>query len=152
MFPELRPYVEEVWEQAEPGTEHVITRYRDTNSNLRTQLARIIRRAGLQQWPKLFQNLCSTRETELAEEYPMHVVCAWIGNSRSVATKHYLQVTNEHFLKATKNPTQTVHDKAVCDGQAQQETPQLSMSDNAGLRCTTVQVAAQGLEPRTLGL
>ena len=30
-------------------------------------------------WPKLFQNLRSRRETELAEQFPMHVVCSWIG-------------------------------------------------------------------------
>ena len=34
IFPELRPYLEEAWEQAEPGTEFVITRYRDSNANL----------------------------------------------------------------------------------------------------------------------
>ena len=116
IFPELLPYLREVFEEAEPGTEYVITRYRDRNCNLRTQLKRIIKRAGLQPWPKLFQNLRSTRETELAERWPMHVVCAWIGNSRAVAQKHYLQVTDEHFaqaatertppLKATQNPTQ----------------------------------------------
>jgi integrase len=97
IFSELRPYLEEVFEQAEPGTEYVITRYRDAGTNLRTQLQRIIRRAGLIPWPKLFQNLRSTRETELAEDFPIHVVCAWIGNSRAVAQKHYLQVTDEHF-------------------------------------------------------
>jgi len=116
IFPELLPYLREVFEEAEPGTEYVITRYRDRNCNLRTQLKRIIKRAGLQPWPKLCQNLRSTRETELAERWPMHVVCAWIGNSRAVAQKHYLQVTDEHFaqaatertppLKATQNPTQ----------------------------------------------
>jgi len=90
IFPELRPHLEAVWEQAEPGTEHVITRYRDCNANLRTQFQRIIRRAGLKPWPKLFANLRSTRETELAESFPIHVVCAWIGNSQAVAAKHYL--------------------------------------------------------------
>jgi hypothetical protein len=30
----------------------------------------------------------------------MHVVCAWLGNSESVARKHYLQVTEEHFEAA----------------------------------------------------
>ena len=101
LFPELRPYLEAVWEQAEPGTEHVISRYRDSNSNLRTQLERILRRAGLEPWPKLFQNLRSTRETELAETFPIHVVCAWIGNSQPVAAKHYLQVRDEDFDRAT---------------------------------------------------
>jgi hypothetical protein len=61
---------------------------------------RIIERAGLKAWPKLWQNLRSTRETELAESYPLHVVCAWIGNSEQVAAKHFLQVTDEHFEQA----------------------------------------------------
>jgi integrase len=100
LFPELRPYLEEVFDQAEPGTEYVITRYRDRNSNLRTQLERIIAKAGLKPWPKLFQNLRASRETELAEHWPEHVACAWIGNSRAVARKHYLQITEEHFEQA----------------------------------------------------
>jgi hypothetical protein len=42
----------------------------------------------------------STRQTELGEEFPLHVVCAWIDNSQPVAAKHYLQVTDEHFTVA----------------------------------------------------
>jgi integrase len=106
LYPELLPYLRDVFEEAEPGAEYVITRYRESNANLRTQLNRIIRRAGLEPWPKLFQNLRSTRETELAEEWPMHVVCRWMGNSQPVATKHYLQVTDEHFERAVQNPVQ----------------------------------------------
>ncbi|MHC4618383.1 MAG: tyrosine-type recombinase/integrase [Planctomycetota bacterium] len=100
LFPELLPYLREVFEEAEPGSEYVITRYRSTSCNLRTHLQRIIVKAGLKPWPKPFQNLRSTRETELAECWPEHVVCAWIGNSRAVARKHYLQVTEEHFERA----------------------------------------------------
>lgn len=107
LFPELKQTLTDVFDQAEPGTEYVITRYRDSNANLRTQFERIIRRAGLEPWEKLFQNMRSTRETELAETYPLHVVTAWLGNSEPVARKHYLQVTDAHFAKATQNPTQT---------------------------------------------
>ena len=46
LFPELRPYLLEVFEQAEEGTEYVITRCRDSKTNLRTQMERIIKRAG----------------------------------------------------------------------------------------------------------
>ena len=101
LFPELRPFLEEVWEQAEPGATWILTRYRDRYANLRTQLHRIIRKAGLEPWPKPWQNLRSTRETELAETYPIHVVCSWIGNTQAVAAKHYLQTTEEHFQRAT---------------------------------------------------
>ncbi len=102
IFPELRPHLLDAFERADDGAEHVITRYRDTNANLRTQLTKIIRRAGLEPWPRLFNNLRATRETELAERWPMHVVCAWIGNSPAVAAKHYLQVTDDHFERAAQ--------------------------------------------------
>ena len=48
----------------------------------------------------------SSRETELVETYPVHVVTAWLGNTASVAGKHYLQTTEEHLDKAVQNPVQ----------------------------------------------
>ena len=66
----------------------VITRYRQPNANLRTQLERIIRAAGLEPWPALFNSLRSTRETELVNEgFAEHVVCKWLGNSPSTARR-----------------------------------------------------------------
>ena len=59
-----------------------------------------------------FQNLRSTRETELAERCPEHVICAWIGNSRVVARKHYLQVTEEHFEQAAMAGAQAAQNPA----------------------------------------
>ena len=114
LFPEVRPYLEAVRDEANPGidaafSDPVITRYRDSNSNLRTQLERIIIKAGLTPWPKLFQNLRATRQTELAEKYPMHVVCDWICNSQAVAAKLYLQTTDDHFESAGKEPTGALH-------------------------------------------
>lgn len=107
LFPELRPYLEEAKRQAAPGAEYVIMQYRSVRQNLSTQFERIVCRAGIEPWPKLFQNLRSTRETELMETYPAHVVCAWIGNSEAVAQKHYLQVTDDHFAKAVRTAGDT---------------------------------------------
>jgi len=59
-----------------PLSDPVITQYQKATQHLGTEGKRIVRRAGLEPCPKLFQNLRSPRETELAEEYPMHVVCA----------------------------------------------------------------------------
>jgi integrase len=100
LFKELRPYLREAFDQAEPGAEYVISRYRDLRCNLRTQLERIIERAGVKPWPRLWHNLRSTRQTELCERFPDHVVCAWLGNTRAVARSHYLQVTDMHFALA----------------------------------------------------
>ncbi|MEZ6142076.1 MAG: tyrosine-type recombinase/integrase [Zavarzinella sp.] len=77
MFPEIRTELEMVFEQAEPGAVYVITDYRSTNQNLRTQFTRIIRRAGLVPWEKLFQNLRASCATELVKEHPQHVASAW---------------------------------------------------------------------------
>jgi hypothetical protein len=32
----------------------------------------------------------------------MHVVCAWIGNTELIAAKHYLLVTDDDFMRATR--------------------------------------------------
>ena len=100
LFPELVPYLQDALELADPGSVHVITRYRRANQNLRTQLLRIIARAGEEPWPKLWHNLRSSRQTELEEQFPTHVVCAWLGNSEIVARAHYLQVRDAHFEQA----------------------------------------------------
>jgi integrase len=102
IFAELRPYMDAAFDDAEDGAEFVIARYRDPRVNLRSRLTDIIYKAGLTPWSKLWHNLRATRETELAESYPIHVVCQWIGNSEAVAKRHYLQVTDEHFAQAAR--------------------------------------------------
>ncbi len=103
LFPKLRPYLEALYDAAvlECGTPkgYVITKHRSANPS--TNMKKIIRKAGVKPWPKLFQNLRSTRQTELIQEgHPLHVVCEWIGNSALIAKRHYLQVTDSDFAKA----------------------------------------------------
>ena len=103
IFPELAPLFREAFEAAEPGAEYVCPQY---PANICGQMYREVTmkamaRAGVKPWPKLFQNCRASRETELAESYPVQVVCSWIGNSPAVAALHYLQVTSEHFQRAT---------------------------------------------------
>ena len=57
----------------------------------------------------------------------MHVVSAWIGNSQPIAAKHYLQVTCEHFERASgkaegddgalQNPVQQMHERCRNESQ-----------------------------------
>lgn len=63
-------------------------------------MLRIIHQAGVTEWPKLFQNLRSTRQTELEEDFPSHVVCQWTDTREKVARSHYLLVRRQH----RKNP------------------------------------------------
>ena len=161
IFPELRPHLEAAWDAAEPGAVFVVTRYRDASQNLRTQLERIIGRAGVKPWPRLWQNLRSTRETELAQRHPIHVVCAWIGNSAPVAAKHYLQVTEADFAQAVAAPAATVPEAAQYPAQyasgmagkgvdKKQQTLEIPEEYEGLLTCTSVQMPPDGLEPSTL--
>ena len=69
--------------------------------NWRQTFQKIVKRAGVEPWPKLFQALRATRETELASVLPLHVVTAWCGNTPKVALGHYLMTTNDHFEQAS---------------------------------------------------
>lgn len=102
IFPDLKPYLEECFDNAADGAEYVIVRHRLKSDNLRTRFAKIIKSAGLTPWPKPFQNLRSSRETELIEQFPIQTVVSWIGNSPTVAMQSYLQVRESDFEKATQ--------------------------------------------------
>lgn len=100
IFDELYPLLRDAFEA--PGSaEFVLTKYRN-QANLRTRFEKIIKRAGLTPWPKLFQNLRSTRQTELAASYPLHLVCSWLGNKAAIAAEHYLQVTDADFAQVAR--------------------------------------------------
>ena len=113
LFPELRSDLTKAWEAAAPGEVYVVDapQYRAAaqgrdgwrNANLRTQFHRLLARAGVATWPRVFQNLRASRETELAADHPIHVVTAWMGNTPTVAQKHYLQVRDSDFERAS-NP------------------------------------------------
>lgn len=97
LFPRLRKELEALFAEAEPG-EWIITRYRDGCQNLRTTFERIILRAGVKPWPKLFHNLRSTRATELSGRISADAVCKLLGFSLGAAN-HYLH-HSEEMLKS----------------------------------------------------
>lgn len=112
LFPELRPFLEAAFERAEPGRTHVVGGGHLTKAqgpsgwkscNLRTSFEKLVRRAGLEPWPRLFHNLRSSRETELLESFQVHVVAGWMGHDAKVSLKHYAQTTEDHFDRAIRD-------------------------------------------------
>lgn len=117
IFAELKPYLDEVFAVATNGFEQsvnpddwILPAFRREAAkagdwrgvNLRTQFEKIIKRAAVEPWPRLWHNLRASRQTELEERFPSHVVCAWLGNSEAIARKHYLQVREVDFQKAAQ--------------------------------------------------
>lgn len=107
LFAELRPFLELAFELAPAGAVYVVDeRFRKAalgpggwaNASLRTTFQKIIRRAGLQPWPRLFHNLRASRETELVERYsilsrPSEAMSARRKNRRRTAPHHVASST-----------------------------------------------------------
>ena len=91
--------------------------------------------------------------------HPEHAVNARSGNSRTLAHKHYLQVTDEMFeraagtAKAVQNPVQQVH-ASRCEDMQDDGGPQRGSSETPehARTCASLPLRAQGLEPWTYGL
>lgn len=156
IFHELRSYLEELDAIAPKGAEYVLQKLRPSSAavgdwkatNLRTQFERIILRAGLTPWPRLWHNLRASRQTELTEVHPSHVVAAWLGNTEAVARKHYLMTLESHFDKATRIPTRPVQTPEVIDGRAIQN---LRENERTPWK-QGVLMGGTGFEPVTFGV
>ncbi|MFM2219819.1 MAG: Tyrosine recombinase XerC [Planctomycetota bacterium] len=110
IFPELRPILDEAFEIFGDKSDYVVAapQYRAAantamgwkNANLRSEMTRLLRRAGVSGWTRLFHSMRASRQTELQREFPLHVVCSWLGNSPRIAQQSYLLVTEDDFSRA----------------------------------------------------
>jgi integrase len=107
LFPEVLAELNGLYDIVQPGLEspadgYVVKRYRDTETNLRTQFGKIIDRAGVVRWPKPFMALRASRRTELERsgQFANHVLNDWFGHTGAVAEAFYLQVTEDDFKTA----------------------------------------------------
>ncbi len=112
LLPRVEQLLSEVWEEAEEGNPYIFAKLRQRDSikaaergfwakmNLRQELLRLCRKAMIEPWPRLWQNLRSSAETDFSRQFPIHVAAAWLGNTQRVAVKHYLQVTDADYQRA----------------------------------------------------
>ena len=166
IFPALRPYLEDLQELAPAGTEFVLPSLRRSgatsgdwrNVNLGSQFTKIIKRASLVPWPRVWHNLRSSCQTELTETFPSHVVTSWLGNSERIAEKHYLQVLDSHFDKAVSadcmHPCMQNGDETTGKAQHTERAGNKKAPDLQGLTATYVsssirQMGDTGFEPVT---
>lgn len=158
LFPEIREHLQAVFDAAPVGSVNVIWRYRE-GANLNPHFRRIIKRAGLVPWDRTWHNLRASRQTELAATFPLHTVCAWIGNTKAIAAGHYLQVTDADWTRATasgeaaSNPATYTRPSNPTASQPKAQNPR-NPADlvGVGVPCDTVEsgpMGRGGLEPPT---
>jgi len=157
--PELRPILQDLFDRAEVGVEAVVPRLRDPAMNLRTQFERIIAKASLKPWPRLFHNLRASCATDWVERFPAHVVAGWLGHSPMIAAQHYLQTRDAHFDlaagvgAAAANPATQARPSGATASEPETQNPQNSRElVGVGVGCDPVEYRAmppEGLEPST---
>jgi hypothetical protein len=64
---------------------------------MRATFARIVRRAGVEPWSRLWHSLRASCESDLAQSFPLATVAKWLGNSPSIALRHYVDPTEAAF-------------------------------------------------------
>jgi integrase len=133
LFPMLRPHLDAAFEQAPEGSIYLFPehwRERATRedswagANMRTTFAKIVRRAGVEPWPRLWHSLRASCESDLAQSFPLATVTKWLGNTPSVALRHYVDPTEAAFDRALEwRPAETGGAKSgalAAQNQAQQ--------------------------------
>ena len=182
IWPEVLPYLEDARELAQPGEQFVITMGRTEanapqkglNANLRTSFRRFLGNAGIEPWPRIFQNLRATRATELAETPGIgpKKAAEFLGHSETIAEEHYHMAQQIDFhaiarfdtnarpivrdLKALQN---ALHSGALSgdlrgsstDAKSSNELHRSTVSA-AELLTLPMGIGPEGLEPTTKGL
>lgn len=114
---------------------------------------RILDRAGVTAWPRLFHNLRASCQTDWQARFPLADVCRWIGNSPDVAARHYLTARDENFAAATRSSepaTQARPSNPTGPNPTPRSGPENADLVAAGVPCNAVgeeKVGAGGFEP-----
>lgn len=90
MLPILEKHLLEWQMECEPG--EMVFPDVTGQTNLRTTLEKILVKAGVEQWPKLWQNLRASGCTDFARQLPAHIAAAICGHTEQIAKEHYWQV------------------------------------------------------------
>jgi len=106
---EVFALLEKMYDGLSEPTEFVINRYRKVKASYIWKLVnQAATRAGFTPWPRLFNAMRSSRQTDWAEEFPRHVACEWMGNSEDVADEHYLTVKDKYFERAVDSGSRAI--------------------------------------------
>ncbi len=97
----LQPILMDLFEHAEEGAVDMVPLAKQPAARMYQRFGRIVERAGFTRWPRLLQNLRSSCATDWASKYPVHESSKWMGQSVTIASKHYLQQRDLHFQSVT---------------------------------------------------
>lgn len=150
LFPELEQPLQDAFDSAESGAVYVVPYLQQRNwQGARRLMLAAMERAGVSPWPKLWHQMRASRQTDLADRFPAHVVCGWLGNSKDVADRHYHQTTEAHYERAREEVVRkAVRSGGAGGGKGQVKSPATAPEGHSGAGEGQT-VARPGLEPGT---
>ncbi|HBB74755.1 MAG TPA: hypothetical protein DC048_09945 [Planctomycetaceae bacterium] len=106
IFAELRTHLERAFRERAAGAVYVLPRARTTTA-LSTHAKRLVTKAGVTLWPKLFVNMRGSCSDDLERRgVPEKAINAWIGNTSRVRQRHYHAVRPEDWASVTGKAAQ----------------------------------------------
>ena len=103
IFPEVKALLYKVCCNLPAGSKHVLKHksnvdYRRAFLDVRHDgRSSIIKKAGLETWPNLFNNLRKSCVIDLKRVHPSHVVDDWIGHTSGVSEEFYCHTIESHY-------------------------------------------------------
>ncbi len=109
------------------------------NANFHSVALKIVRKAGLELWPRPWPNLRASCESDPASTFPLAVVTKWLGDTSSVALRDYVDPTDEAFERAMSQTRGAAKSAAQCALPALQETLHTVQAYSGRSRTTATQ-------------
>lgn len=157
LFPEIERELTDLQEVSGMTSVYVLPNIRLT-TNVHPTMTRIVERAGLKPWPRLWQNLRASRATELEAQFGGSKAATICGHAEKVAQDHYWMTTAEDITAmASVDSVHLLSMKATKDGcnglqavsLAHEKTPGFPGFSGLCVNSQRVQMGAEGLEPPT---
>ncbi|MCA9063645.1 MAG: phage integrase SAM-like domain-containing protein [Planctomycetaceae bacterium] len=160
LFPEIERELLDLREIQGDESIYVLPSIRHT-TNTHPTLLRIVKRAGLKPWPRLWQNLRASRATELEAAFGGAKAATVCGHAEKVAQDHYWMTTGEDItqmasLQSVPRVSQQASESGGNGSQAyspaQEKTPVFPGSASNCDELQLVLMGDEGLEPPTSSL
>jgi integrase len=151
LFPLLRPHLDVAYQHAKDRSVFIFPdemRQRASGpmgwggANLRTTFAKIVRRAGVSPWPRVWHSLRASCESDLAQSFPLATVTKWLGNTPSVALRHYVDPTEAAFDRAQEWVPERQSGGAKCGAPRAQNEAQRVTVESRGESQESAQLVA----------
>ena len=153
VFPEIMPYLIELLELRSSPDEYLFPTLRRKGERIDKAFRGIIKKAGCEIWPRLFNNLRATRANEIERVHGGLLESKWVGHSSKTFMKHYGNVQQADIVAACGTVANTLQHGGAPGGTEPPRTEKKGYLPLPAPQCNLVQMASVpplGLEPRTL--